>query len=120
MHLSRVFSAAVCIAGFAAISAVYFVSPTLAASVRARGASECQATGKPEPKSIAFVVRYVDRRPSGEFVVTFINGEVWEQVERNKVIKLERGEQVVIRRATTGKFTLWSRSGESTYVERTH
>src|SRR6188768_2218739 len=106
MHFTRVVRTAVCIAGLAAISAVYFVSPTLAASVRARGASVCQATGKPEPKSIAFVVRYVDRRPSGEFVVTFINGEVWEQV--------------VIRRATTGKFTLWSRSGESTYVERTH
>lgn len=117
MQLSRVFSTAVCIAGFAAISAVYFVSPTLDASVRTRGGSECQAA---EPKSLAFVVRYVDRRPTGEFVLTFENGEVWEQTDRNKVLKIERGEQVVIRRATTGKFTLWSRSGESTYVERKH
>ena len=120
MHLSRVVRTAVCIAGLAAVSAVYFVSPTLAASVRARGGSQCQTTGKPESKSLAFVVRYIERRPSGEFVVTFDNGEVWEQTERNKVLRLERGEQVVIRRATTGKFTLWSRSGESTYVERKH
>jgi hypothetical protein len=120
MHFFRVVRTAVCIAGFAAISAVYFVSPSLAASVCARGGSECQATGKPEPKSLAFVVRYVDRRPTGEFVLTFDNGEVWEQTERNKVLKIERGEQVVIRRATTGKFTLWSRSGESTHVERKH
>jgi hypothetical protein len=120
MHLSRLFRSAVCIAGFAAVSAVHFVSPTLAASVCAQGGTECQTTGKPESKSLAFVVRYVDRRPTGEFVLTFENGEVWEQTDRNKVLKIERGEQVVIRRATTGKFTLWSRSGESTYVERKH
>jgi hypothetical protein len=120
MHHSRLIRSAACIAGFAAISAVYVASPTFAASVCARGGTECQATGKPEPKSLAFVVRYVDRRPSGEFILTFDNGEVWEQTDRNKVLKIERGEQVVIRRATTGKFTLWSRSGESTYVERKH
>src|SRR5690349_22263817 len=113
MHFTRSIRTAVCIAGLAAVSAVYFVSPTLAAPVCAGGGSECQATGKPEPKSLAFVVRYVDRRLTGEFIVTFINGEVWEQTDRNKVLKLERGEEVVIRRATTGKFTWWSRSGES-------
>jgi hypothetical protein len=120
MHVTRKIRTAVCIAGLAASSAVCFVSPTLAAPVCAGGGSECQATGKPEPKSLAFVVRYVDRRPTGEFVLTFDNGEVWEQTDRNKVLKIERGEQVVIRRSTTGKFTLWSRSGESTYVERKH
>jgi hypothetical protein len=120
MHFTRVVRTAVCIAGFAAISAVYSVSPTLAASARARGGTDCQTSGKPEPKSLAFVVRHVEQHPGGEFIVTFDNGEVWKQTERNKVLKLERGEQVVIRRATTGKFTLWSRSGESTFVERMH
>ena len=120
MHLIRAVRTAVGIAGLAAMSAACFVSPSLAASERANAGSDVEPAGKPEPKSLAFVVRYVDRRPSGEFVVTFENGEVWKQVGRNKVLKLERGEQVVIRRATTGKFTLWSRSGESTLVEQVH
>ena len=106
--------------GLAAISALYFISPTLAASEPPQEGSGQEAAAKPEPKSVAFIVRYVDRRPSGEFVVTFENGEVWKQTGRNKVLNLERGEQVVIRRSTTGKFTLWSRSGESTLVERMH
>lgn len=119
MHLSRVFKMAACIAGLTAISAVCVAALAVNSS---EGAPEisAQAGGKPEPKSLAFVVRYVDKRPSGEFTVTFDNGEVWQQTDRNQKIILERGEQVVIRRATTGKFTLVSRSGQSTYVTRLH
>lgn len=118
MHLIRMARKAVRIAGLAVISALYFAAPNLAASEPAPAGTE--PTEKPAPKSLAFVVRYVDSHPGGGFVVTFENGEVWKQVGRNKMLKLERGEQVVIRRATTGKFTLWSRSGESTLVERMH
>jgi hypothetical protein len=108
------------VVGLATMVAVGSISPVFAASEPAPGSSECQVNGKPAPKSVAFVVRYVDRHPGGEFVVTFDNGEVWRQVGRNKVLKLERGEQVVIRRSKTCKFTLWSRSGESTLVQRMH
>lgn len=107
---------AACIAGLAAICAA---SVAAAAAVSSEPV-QAQAGGQPEPKSLAFVVRYVEKRPGGEFTVTFDNGEVWQQTDRNQKIVLERGEQVVIRRATTGKFTLVSRSGQSTYVKRLH
>lgn len=120
MPVSRETRKAACIAGVGAVLAVVSAAPASAESVCAQGGSECQATGKPEPKSLAFVVRYIDRRPGGEFQVTFENGEVWRQTDRSASVTLERGEQVVIRRATTGKFTLISRSGQSTHVERVH
>ena len=120
MQLSRVLSTAACLAGLTAISAVCFAAPTLPAHARARAGSECQAGDKPEPKSLAFVVRYVERRPAGEFILTFENGEIWQQDDRNKKVLIERGEQVVIRRSTTGVFTLVSRDGQSVRVKRTH
>src|SRR6478736_3242027 len=104
MHLSRVVTSAARLAGFAFICAVCSSAPAIAASVCAGAATDCQSNNKIEPKSLAFVVTYFELRPGGEFIVTFDNGEVWRQNDRNKSIRLERGEQVVIRRATTGKF----------------
>jgi hypothetical protein len=77
-----------------------------------------QAVAQAEPKSLAFVVRYVDQRPAGEFVVTFENGEVWQQSELRTKVTLVRGDQVVIRRSSSGVFTLVSRDGQSTRVKR--
>ena len=62
-----------------------------------------------EPKSLAFVVAHVERRPAGEFILTFENGEVWQQADLERRSIIERGDQVVIRRSTTGAFTLVSR-----------
>jgi TRAP-type C4-dicarboxylate transport system substrate-binding protein len=118
MHLSRVVRKAACIAGLTAICALNVAAAAIVTTEHAQ--AQAQTGGQPEPKSLAFVVRYVEKRPGGEFTVTFDNGEVWQQTDRNQKIVLERGEQVVIRRATTGKFTLVSRSGQSTYVKRLH
>jgi hypothetical protein len=70
------------------------------------------------PKSLAFVVRYVDSRPAGEFVVTFENGEVWQQADLRTKVTIQRGDQVVIRRSSNGTFTLVSRDGQTTRVKR--
>lgn len=64
------------------------------------------------------MVRYVEQRPAGEFILTFENGEVWQQEDRNKKFTIARGEQVVIRRSASGKFTLVARDGQSTRVKR--
>jgi len=97
-----------------------FAAPAVGEIVSAGSGFTCQAEGPAEPKSLAFVVFRVERRPAGEFIVTFENGEVWQQSDRNKKITLERGEQVVIRRAANGAFTLVSRDGQSTRVKRMH
>jgi cytochrome oxidase Cu insertion factor (SCO1/SenC/PrrC family) len=100
------------LATLAAIAAVSFAAP---AAARARA---CQAGGQAEPKSLAFVVSHVERRPAGEFVLTFENGEVWQQSDLKNKVTIVRGEQVVIRRAKNGTFTLVSRDGQSTRVKR--
>ena len=94
-----------------------FLAVTAAVSVAAAG--DCQA-GPTEPKSLAFVVSHVERRPAGEFILTFENGEVWQQSDLKNKVTIVRGEQVVIRRAKNGTFTLVSRDGQSTRVKRVH
>src|SRR5688572_24592222 len=120
MHLSRVLMVATCLAALAAVSAESFAAQSMRAPSRARAGSACQAGGQAQPKSLAFVVSRVEYRPAGEFVLTFENGEVWQQTDRNKKIEIERGEQVVIRRSKSGVFTLVSRSGDSVRVKRMH
>jgi hypothetical protein len=112
MHLSRVVRLAACVACLVAIPTVCFPG--------ARSSSICQVTGQAEPKSLAFVVRYVERRPAGEIILTFENGEVWQQSELKVKFSIQRGEQVVIRRAKNGTFTLVARDGQSARVHRVH
>ena len=107
------------LACLAAIAAVCFIEPAIAAT-DARAGLECQAGGPAEPKSLAFVVAHVDRRPAGEFILTFENGEVWQQADLRNKVDIQRGDQVVIRRSTSGAFTLVSRDGQSTRVKRVH
>ena len=73
-----------------------------------------------EPKALAFVVYRVEKRPAGEFIVTFENGQVWQQYRLDKKLELQRGEQVVIRRSSSNIFTLVARDGQSTRVMRMH
>ena len=108
------------IACLVAIAAMCFAPPTMAARAGVRTSLACQAGGPPEPKSLAFVVAHVDRRPAGEFILTFENGEVWQQEDLRTKVDIQRGDQVVIRRSSGGKFTLVSRDGQSTRVKRVH
>jgi hypothetical protein len=119
MHPSRVVRSAARLAYLAAISAVFFIGPTMAVA-GARAGLDCQAGEPVEPKSLAFVVAHVERRPAGEFILTFENGEVWQQADLRTKVDIKRGDQVVIRRSTTGSFTLVSRDGQSTRVKRVH
>jgi len=82
--------------------------------------ADAQTSGSEQPLSLAFVVERVDRRPAGEIILTFRDGQVWQQTDRNQKIDVQRGEQVVIRRAASGVFTLVTRSGLSTRVTRVH
>ena len=114
MHPSRPAAVA---ANLAALAAIFCTVPSMSAT--ARGAQECQAAPA-EPKSLAFVVARVDRRPAGEFILTFENGEVWQQEDRRAKMDIQRGEQVVIRRSSNGTFTLVARDGQSARVKRVH
>jgi hypothetical protein len=43
-----------------------------------------------EPRSLSFIVLRVEKRPGGEFSVTFDDGQVWQQLEPDANIELER------------------------------
>jgi hypothetical protein len=105
------FGIAVCFACFCASMADEAIAAT------ARSGSACQGVDQP-PKALAFVIFRVELRPAGEFILTFENGEVWQQYQLDKKMKLERGEQVVIRRSSGGIYTLVARDGQSTRVKR--
>ena len=92
----------------------------MAARAGVRTSLACQAGGPAEPKSLAFVVAHVERRPAGEIILTFENGEVWQQEDLRTKVNIQRGEQVMIRRSSNGTFTLVSRDGQSTRVKRVH
>jgi hypothetical protein len=102
-----------------ALGALFFVAPAVTTAGGARIGQYCQAAPA-EPKSLAFVVARVERRPAGEFVLTFENGEVWQQDDRRAKMDIQRGEQVVIRRSASGTFTLVARDGQSARVKRVH
>jgi hypothetical protein len=70
-----------------------------------------------EKKSEMFIVYRVERRAAGELIVTFENGQEWQQIAPDVTIELTRGETVVIRRRG-GSFVLESRTGLSTKVKR--
>ena len=82
--------------------------------------SDAQTSGKEQPLSLAFVVDRVERRPAGEVILTFQDGQVWQQTDRKEKLNIQRNEQVVIRRAASGVFTLVTRTGQSTRVTRIH
>ena len=113
MHPSRIVRVA---APLVAISAIWFAAPSVATAASVRFNQDCQAPA--QPKSVAFVVAHVDRRPAGEFILTFENGEVWQQENPRTKLDIQRGEQVVIRRSTSGIYTLVARDGQSTRVVR--
>jgi hypothetical protein len=102
-----------------ALAAMCCFAPAVTTAGGARIGQTCQAAPA-EPKSLAFVVARVERRPAGEFILTFENGEVWQQDDRRAMMDIQRGEQVVIRRSASGTFTLVARDGQSARVKRVH
>ncbi|MBC7803213.1 MAG: hypothetical protein H7Y16_04980 [Candidatus Parcubacteria bacterium] len=120
MRLSRFATVALlaCVAAAPAMSfSVSFVATAAPQATAAPDSSVYAGPNTKEPKSLPFIVYRVERRPAGEFVVTFESGETWQQVEPDVTIELTRGETVVIRRRG-GSFVLESRTGLSTRVKR--
>jgi len=64
------------------------------------------------------VVAKVERKPLGEFVLTFENGQVWTQKEPDLRARVKVGDTVTIRRASLGSFLMVVPGGRSTQVAR--
>ncbi len=70
------------------------------------------------PDSITRTVTKVVRRPTGEFVVTLDDGQVWTQIDAYPAVKLESGQVVTIKKGTLGSFLLVTPRRVSTRVKR--
>lgn len=68
--------------------------------------------------SITVSVRSLRNRPTGEFVVTFDNGQTWVQREVNSRAVLRVGDTVTIRKAALGSYLLVTPDRIATRVRR--
>lgn len=56
--------------------------------------------------------------PHGQFVAKLDNGQVWQQKQIDRSVRLKVGDEVTIRRASFSSFILVTASGKSTRVSR--
>jgi hypothetical protein len=70
------------------------------------------------PESISRKVSSVTRRPTGEFVVTLDDGQVWSQIESYPAVRLSAGETVTIKKASLGSYLLVTSTDVGTRVKR--
>jgi hypothetical protein len=56
--------------------------------------------------------------PHGQFIAKLDNGQVWQQKNAERSVRLKVGEEVTVRRASLGSFMLVTASGKSTRVAR--
>jgi hypothetical protein len=58
------------------------------------------------PSSLTAAIASVRRISDERFVVTLDNGQVWEQLERDRAAEVKVGDRVTVRKAALGSFVL--------------
>lgn len=86
-----------------------------ASTLRAR---ESGKTDQPETDSVSAVVTAIGHGRTGSSVITFDNGQVWEQVDASERLVLTAGMSVTIRRAALGSYKLVTPSRGAVRVRR--
>lgn len=76
------------------------------------------ATTPPPVTSITGSIAKVGNRPTGEWVVTLDDGQVWAQIDASSRARLVVGESVTIRKASLGSYLLVTSGGIATRVRR--
>lgn len=82
------------------------MTPALARKMKANG------EGPEEPDSIAAVVTRVDEKVYGERIVYLDNGQVWEEISRNRNLPLAVGDDITVKSAAFGSFKLLGPGGK--------
>jgi hypothetical protein len=73
------------------------------------------------PARIAAVISDVKRLSRGNHQLTLENGQVWRELEYDVKVRYEPGDEVIIKRALFGSYTLTSTAtGQSNKVQRIH
>jgi hypothetical protein len=72
------------------------------------------------PKEITAAVTKIDKRGTGELVITLENGQTWAQIERLEYFPLKVGDTVRISSAALGSYRLVAPSKRGTRVTRLH
>lgn len=77
-----------------------------------------ERAGPMQPESITGNVTAVRKRPTGEWVVTLGNGQVWVQAESDTKAIIRVGDEVTVRKAALGSFVLVSANRVAMRVRR--
>jgi hypothetical protein len=80
-------------------------------------AKQARREQSPELDEITATVEKISQRPRNELVFTLSNGQVWTQT-RPRLMDVDKGVAVVIRRAGLGGYILTTERGASTRVKR--
>jgi len=72
----------------------------------------------PVDEKIMATIKRVGKQPTGEFIATLDNDQVWVQRESNSRAVLAVGESVTIRKAALGSYFLITADGVATRVRR--
>jgi hypothetical protein len=68
------------------------------------------------PSSLTASISSLRRLSDERFVVTLDNGQVWEQIERDRAAEVKVGDRVTVRKAMLGSFVLVTASKVQTKV----
>lgn len=84
----------------------------------ARRARDPEKAQEQMPQSLTEAVASVRNKPTGEFVVTLANGQVWSQLQADTRAKVSAGDTVTIRKAALGSHLLVTSGKIATRVRR--
>lgn len=87
-------------------------------SAAAKQARDPEKAKQYYPDSIAGKVATVGHRPTGELIVTLVNGQVWAQMDPDTRATVKAGDSVTIKRAALGSYLLVTASNMATRVKR--
>lgn len=68
--------------------------------------------------SVAATIARLEKQPTGKFVATLDNDQVWVQRETNSLARVKVGDQVTLRKASLGSYFLVTPDGVATRVRR--
>ena len=71
-----------------------------------------QGNGSEQIDSVAAVIARIDEKPRGERIVYLENGQVWEEISRNRNLPLAVGDGITLKSAAFGSYKLIGPGGK--------
>lgn len=91
--------------------------PAQADGVEQFGMNE-QIAARPQAQSLSAVVTDIRKLPYGQLLLTLDNHQVWQQLRKDRGLRVKKGDRVNIKRGTLGAYRLIGRGKRAYKVKR--